>query len=153
MYPNLLTQTSIYSPLLRCTMPLVSGTVPCSSPLSPTSSPPAVSSSFLVDNILRERAAAGPFLARPVAVGPDQSCPSCCSSPQGQTGKGGRCCQNGQTGGGGSNGNGAGSTPYLKFGMSAILAAETKEKIAAKNVLAVSVEGHISQDLNNLSHS
>lgn len=100
-----------------------------------------------MDNILRERAAAGPFLARPVAVGPDQTCPSCCSSP-----KGGRCCQNGSNGNGGGNGsNGnAGSTPYLKFGMSAILAAESKEKIAAKNVLAVSGEFDIFQSFKFL---
>lgn len=135
MYPNLLTQTSVYSPLLRCAMPLVS------SPLSPAASPP-VSSSFLVDNILRDRAAAATFLARPVPVSacsPDHSgggctaCPGCVTGGGGAPGKG--RCQNGGQGDGGG-----GTTPYLKFGVSAILAAESKEKMTARNVLAVSGE-------------
>ncbi|GIY47604.1 uncharacterized protein CDAR_532271 [Caerostris darwini] len=142
MYPNLLAQTSVYSPLLRCPMN-AGGLVP--SPLSPAASPP-VSSSFLVDNILRDRAAVAaavanaansPFLARPIAVSacPDQpGCTACttCSgcTPPGNKGR----CQNGSTQ------STSPGTPYLKFGVSAILAAETKEKMAAKSVLSVSGE-------------
>nr|XP_042899525.1 homeobox protein DBX1-A-like [Parasteatoda tepidariorum] len=143
MYPNLLAQTSVYSPLLRCPMP-AGGLM--SSPLSPASSPP-VSSSFLVDNILRDRAAVAaavasgsPFLARPIAVSacPEQvgGCTACttCSgcSPTGANKTVSGRCQNG-----GSPGASPG-TPYLKFGVSAILAAESKEKLTAKNVISVS---------------
>lgn len=115
MYPNLLTQTSVYSPLLR--MP-VSNTG-----LASTPSPPAVSSSFLVENILRGGGpAAAAFLARPVAVQACSACSSCagcggCSSEGSAKSQGGKC----------SNGDGP-TQPYLKFGVSAILAEEEKKK-------------------------
>ncbi|XP_054711116.1 homeobox protein DBX1-A-like [Uloborus diversus] len=141
MYPNLLAQTSVYSPLLR--MP-TGGLV--SSPLSPASSPPVSSSAFLVDNLLRAGGAGGPYLARPVPVSacPEQSCTACttCSGcspmPVLSVGKTSASrCQNGA----GVQGGSSPGTPYLKFGVSAILAADAKEKLAAKSVLAVSGAG------------
>lgn len=122
MYPtNLLTQTSVYSPLLR--MPV------SSTGLVTTPSPPAVSSSFLMENLLRGGgSAAAAFLARPVAVQACSACSSCagcsgCSSDGSVKTQGGKC----------SNGDGP-TQPYLKFGISAIMAEEEKKK-------AVSVAG------------
>ncbi|XP_023223315.1 homeobox protein DBX1-like [Centruroides vittatus] len=135
MYPNILTQTTVYPTLLRCP-----NAVNTPTSLSPASSPPA-SASFLVENLLRDRSAVngqGYQLARPVALsacGVDAAacttCSGCCNGPAESPTKSARGDTNGATP----------SSPFLKFGVSAILAESKNKLLTAQNVISSVVTG------------
>ncbi|XP_023226684.1 homeobox protein DBX1-like [Centruroides vittatus] len=117
MYPNLLTQNPVYPTFLRCPLTSAGITNP-----SPTTSP-HVNTSFFVENLLREHS---PYqVARPVPVTANCSDGDCTT------------CTNDQ--------DHYSTAPYLKFGVSTILA-DTKDRM-------VTTKSIMSPTGSSLSHS
>ncbi|XP_076345666.1 homeobox protein DBX1-B-like isoform X1 [Tachypleus tridentatus] len=148
MYPNAIAQP-VYPALLRCPIATVSlpATIQPPSSFSPSGTPPS-NNSFLVENLLRDRAAVaavvghhGPFLARPVPLCPctgggiDISCSAC---------TGYTTCSNIGTESLSSvkhfetlsSDSKCNDSQQLKFGVSAILSPTTEKSVTSRSILS-----------------
>ncbi|XP_022241088.1 homeobox protein DBX1-B-like [Limulus polyphemus] len=150
MYPNVLAQP-VYPTLLRC--PIAAVSLPASvqqpSSFSPSGTPPS-NNSFLVENLLRDRAVVaaaaaaghhGPFLARPVPLSPctggsaDISCSACTGYTTCST-IGTDSLTSMKQFESLSSENKRNDSQQLKFGVNAILSPTTDKTVASRSILS-----------------